>query len=223
MKYQEFKYNVDVVFCVDVAQSMGSYLQDIKQNILNFYQMFFDHMEENDKEIAQFRAKVITFRNYKYDDEPMTESHFFILPDQNDEFKVFVNGIEARGGGDGPKNALEAIALALKSDWTTGGDRRRHVILLFSDASALPLGECTSIKSYPEGMPADFAQLGAWWEGVDPSFNGTYQAKAGRLIVFAPNTEPWNEMCCWNRYWPAFSPVGGKLDVDISAIFSLPG
>ena len=53
MKYQEFKYNVDVVFCVDVAQSMGSYLQEIKQNILNFYQMYFDHMEENDKAIEK--------------------------------------------------------------------------------------------------------------------------------------------------------------------------
>lgn len=42
----------------------------------------------------------------------------------------FVNSIEAKSGGDDPEHALEAIALVLKSDWTTGESKRRHCILV---------------------------------------------------------------------------------------------
>ena len=64
------------------------------------------------------------------------------MPKQSFEFKKFVSSIEACGGGNGPENALEAIALALKSEWTTSGAKRRHVIFVFSDALALSLCLC---------------------------------------------------------------------------------
>ena len=126
------------------------------------------------------------------------------------------------GGGDIPENALEAIALALKSDWTTDGSKRRHVILVFSDAPALPLGARAGSSGYPSGMPADIAQLGAWWEATDQTLGSNYQAKAGRLVAFVPNAEPWTELQAWNRYWPAFSPAGtGLPDVDIQSAIDL--
>lgn len=73
-------------------------------------------MEENDKDVAKLRIKVIVFRDYICDSEPMVESEFFTLPSQNANFRSFVERIEACGGGDGLENALEAIALALKSE-----------------------------------------------------------------------------------------------------------
>ena len=165
---------------------------------------------------------MIAFRDYGCDAEPMKESQFFTLPDDNEAFKAFVSGIEAQGGGDAPENALEAIALALKSDWTTGGSKRRHAILVFSDAPALPLGARADSPSYPAGMPKDIAQLGAWWECTDQTLGSTYQAKAGRLIAFVPNAEPWTDISAWNRYWPAFSPAGtGLEDVDIQSAIDL--
>ena len=215
-------YNVDIVMCIDATGSMAPIIEEVKANAISFYQKFIDAMEENDKEVEQLRIKVISFRDYGYDDEPMVESQFFALPDQNEEFMNFVNGIEAKGGGDGPENALEAIALALKSDWTTGGSRRRHAVLVFSDAPALPLGERASAGSYPADMPADIAQLGSWWEGTDQTLTSTYQQKAGRLVAFVPNAEPWTELQAWNRYWPAFSPAGtGLPDVDIQSAIDL--
>lgn len=215
-------YNVDIVMCIDATGSMAPIIEEVKANAISFYQKFIDAMEENDKEVDQLRIKVISFRDYGCDDEPMVESQFFALPDQNEEFKNFVNGIEAKGGGDGPENALEAIALALKSDWTTGGSKRRHAVLVFSDAPALPLGERAGAGSYPTGMPTDIAQLGSWWEGTDQTLTSTYQQKAGRLVAFVPNAEPWTELQAWNRYWPAFSPAGtGLPDVDIQSAIDL--
>ena len=216
------EYCVDIVMCIDGTGRMAPIIGEVKKNAMSFYQRFIDSMEENDKEISELRIKVIVFRDYGCDPEPMTESEFFVLPEQNAEFESFVMGIEACGGGDGPENALEAIALALKSNWTTLGAKRRHAILVFSDAPALALGDRATCANYPEDMPKSLAELGAWWEGTDQSLASTYQRKAGRLVAFVPNAEPWTELQAWNRYWPAFSPAGtGLPDVDIQSAIDL--
>ena len=221
---QGMDYYVDIVMCIDATGSMSPILGEVKNNALSFYQKFIDSMEENDKDVAQLRIKVIAFRDYignKF--EPMVESEFFELPNQNEEFKNFVSGIKARGGGgDGPENALEAIALALRSKWTTLGTKRRHVVLVFSDAAALELGKRADCPGYPTDLPKTLAELGSWWEGTDQSLSSAYQPKAGRLVAFVPKVKPWTELQTWNRYWPAFSPAGTGLDnVDIQAAIDL--
>lgn len=216
------EYNVDIVMCIDATGSMSPIIEEVKANAISFYEQFVNCMEEADKDVAQLRIKVIAFRDYGCDSEPMIQSEFFVLPDQNEDFRSFVDSIKATGGGDGPENALEAIALALKSDWTTGGSKRRHAVLVFSDAPALPLGARAGAASYPGGMPASLAELGAWWEGTDQSLDSPYQSKYGRLVAFVPNAEPWTELQAWNRYWPAFSKAGTGLgDVDIMQAIDL--
>lgn len=214
------EYYVDIVMCIDATGSMAPIIDEVKSNAMSFYQKFLDSMEENEKEVAQLRIKVIAFRDYGCDAEPMKESQFFTLPDDNEAFKAFVSGIEAQGGGDAPENALEAIALALKSDWTTGGSKRRHAILVFSDAPALPLGARADSPSYPAGMPKDIAQLGAWWECTDQTLGSTYQAKAGRLIAFVP------PMPNPGRIFPHGTDTGLRSrprgPVSKTLIFSLP-
>ena len=215
-------YNVDIVMCIDATGSMSPILGQVKENALSFYGKFVDAMEENEKTVEVLRIKVIVFRDYGCDAEPMVESQFFTLPDDNDGFQAFVSGIQAKGGGDGPESALEALALALKSEWTTGGSKRRHAILMFSDAPALPLDARAGAAGYPAGMPRDLAELGAWWEGTDQSLESTYQVNAGRLVAFVPNAAPWTEMQAWNRYWPAFSSAGtGLSEVDIQSAIDL--
>lgn len=215
-------YCVDIVMCIDATGSMAPIINEVKDNALSFYQKFVDGMEEAEKSVDQLRIKVIVFRDYICDSDPMVESDFFVLPEQSDSFRRFVSDIEASGGGDTPENALEAIALALKSKWTTNGSKRRHAILVFSDAPALPLGERSGCPNYPSGLPSNLAQLGSWWEGTDQSLGSTYQPKYGRLVAFVPNAEPWTELQAWNRYWPAFSPAGtGLKDVDIQSAIDL--
>lgn len=216
------EYCVDIVMCIDATGSMAPIINEVKDNAMSFYQKFIDSMEEHDKEVSELRIKVIVFRDYICDSEPMVESEFFSLPAQNSAFKNFVSNIEACGGGDGPENALEAIALALKSKWTTSGSRRRHVVLVFSDAPALALGERADCLNYPTNLPKSIAQLGSWWEGTDQSLGSMYQPKAGRLVAFVPNAEPWNKLHSWNRYWPRFSRAGtGLSDVDIQSAIDL--
>ena len=70
---------------------------------------------------------MIAFRDYGVDSEPMLESKFFTLDGESGAFHEFVEGIEATGGGDEPESSLEALALAMKSDWVRTGSVRRHV------------------------------------------------------------------------------------------------
>lgn len=222
MEFTKWGYCVDFVLCIDATGGMAQILDKVKELAVSFMQSYVSEMEETCRTIDQLRAKVIAFRDYTYHSEPMVESEFFVLPEQNAQFTRFLTGIKADGGGDLPENALEALALALKSDWTTEGSRRRQIILLFTDAPAAPSGTGSESPLYPEGMPRDLAQLTAWWEGTDPTFTGTYQPRAGRLVAFAPNAFPWTEMQAWNRYWPAFSLAGTDLpDLEIRTAVDL--
>ena len=215
-------YYVDIIMCIDGTASMRPIIEEVKNNALTFYPKFLNAMNESGKTSEGVRIKVIVFRDYGSDEKPMEESEFFKIPDQAAEFNAYVQGIEAVGGGDLPENALEAISLAMKSDWTTEGSKRRHVILVFTDAEALPLGARADSPNYPAGMPKDLAELGAWWEGTDQTFASNYEKRAGRLVVFGPNAYPWADLQAWNRYWPAYSPAGtGLSDIDINNVIDL--
>ena len=206
-------YFVDIVVCFDASAHMASAIEKIKQFTQNLYTRIIDVMEENSHSIDQLRVKIIAFRDYESDSEAMIESPFYTLPEQSMEFRGFVDSLEFKGG-NGPKNALEAIAQALKSEWTTDGTRRRHVVCVFADSPALPLGARTNCPSYPQGIPASLSELGDWWENLVPG--STYQPQSGRLIAFVPEVSPWTDLQAWNRYWPAFSNAGtGLEEVDI--------
>ena len=204
-------YFIDIVMCIDGTASMSPIIDNVKANALSFYEQFLEAMEANSKSASQVRVKVIVFRDYGCDANPMEESKFFLLPDEKEDLHNFVNGIEAIGGGDIPENGLEALALAMKSDWTTGGSNRRHAILMFSDAPALELGARKDVPGYPEGMPESLGQLGEWWTGESQEMGGTFQANKGRLVLFVPNASPWSEIQTWGRIWPAFSKAGEGL------------
>ncbi len=208
---QGMDYNVDIVMCIDATGSMASIIEDVKANALSFYQKFVDEMEAKSKSVQQLRIKVIAFRDFSVDSEPLVESKFFVLDDESREFHDFVSNIEASGGGDEPESSLEALAVAMNSDWVTTGSVRRHVIIMYTDASALPLGAGKGSANYPAGMPADIAELREWWEGQK------MEKRAKRLLVFAPDMEPWSDIGVdWSNAFHTASKAGaGCDDTDI--------
>ena len=221
MAGQGLKYNVDIVMCIDCTGSMGSLLDLVKKNALKFYPDLREACEAKDKNIDELRIKVIAFRDYNADgSEGMHETQFFNIPAEEDRFKAFINGLEPNGGGDEPENGLEAVALAMNSDWTKGGDRRRHIIIVWSDASAHPL-EATITKNsfYPAGMPANFDEITDWWEDEQ---GGKMNKAAKRLLIFAPDAQPWTDMGLnWgNTIHHAAKAGDGLDDVDYQTILN---
>jgi hypothetical protein len=148
----------------------------------------------------------------------MKHSKFFKLPDERVAFKDFVNEISADGGGDEPENGLEALDFAVRSDWTKESTKRRHVIVVFTDASAHPLEKSGKPAGYPSGMAKDINELTDRWEGDE--YVG---ASAKRLLIFAPDAEPWTAIHkSWTNTIYLPSAAGhGLSEVDYSQILDV--
>ena len=126
-------YAVDIVFCIDVTGSMSPIIDQVKANALRFYDDVQSNLTAKGKDVDQLRVRVIAFRDFVADGAAaLAASAFFTLPDERASFSDFVNGLIAEGGGDAPESGLEAVALAIDSPWTTIGDRRRQVIVVWA-------------------------------------------------------------------------------------------
>ena len=128
----------DIVYCIDLTSSMTPIINKVKETARQLHSDLQEMMLKNyQRHIKRLRIKVIGFRD-AYCDGPLSfeVSKFFSLPAETEEFYAFVNRLRAKGGGDIPENSLEALALAMKSDWCQTLDnniRRRHIIVLFTN------------------------------------------------------------------------------------------
>ncbi|MBO5320523.1 MAG: VWA domain-containing protein [Ruminococcus sp.] len=216
----QMTYTVDLVFCIDATGSMAPILKAVKENALSFYSDLMKVLNEKNKRVESVRIKLIAFRDYIADgEEAMLVTDFFNLPEQAVEFSNTVNGITHFGGGDIPEDSLEALAYAIRSDWSQSGTKRRQIIVLWSDAPPHPLGFAKGKSdNYPSGMAANFAELTEWWENEQL---GYVNRRAKRLILYAPATDiergydvetvyPWNNVVeNWNNV-VHFPSVAGK-------------
>lgn len=215
-------YAADVVFCIDGTGSMASVIQQVKDMASGFSTKVTEALEESGREVEVLRTKVIVYRDFSCDTDALVSSPFFTLPDDNAAFQSFVDSIEAIGGGDEPENGLEALAEAMNSEWTKEGKKRRHIIVLFTDASAINLED--SVKShaqYPSNVPANLAGLQDWWENGTPE--GSLEGSAKRLILFTPEAEPWNTIKLWNQteYGEPMTPGKGCVEATMEQILAL--
>ncbi|MBQ8414841.1 MAG: VWA domain-containing protein [Clostridia bacterium] len=213
-------YCVDIVMCIDATGSMSSIIDEVKSNALSLYSKFVDEMELQNKFVEALRVKIIAFRDFICDSNPMVESKFFELPEQAAELRTFLDGVEAIGGGDGPECALEAISVALNSNWTTEGYKRRHIIVVFSDAPTMTIGERAGCPNYPSDMPSDMKELSSRWEGTDQLYYGSYNFEAGRLLGFVPDDPSWRRLQSWNRTTLTYTAAKGCSDIEMDEIIN---
>lgn len=215
-------YAVDIVFCVDVTGSMTPILDQVKANALRFYSDVQSNLTAKGKTIDELRVRVVAFRDIVADgDAALQESPFFALPAEEKGFSGFVNGLAAEGGGDAPESGLEAVALAMTSPWTTRGDRRRQVIVVWTDQPAHPLDASTLPPALAGRVPADFSALTDLWE--DPQ--GPLGSSSKRLILFAPDGPGWSDISAvWENVVHHPSQAGGGLsDIDYGTIIDSIG
>ena len=219
-KYQ-VQYSVDLVFCIDTTGSMDELLNTVKENALNLYQDFTQMMLKKRKVVSSVRVRVVAFRDYVADgDMAMRVTKFFHLPEEAESLRLAVSSLDADGGGDDPEDGLEALAYAMKSDWSRAEQKRRHVIVLWTDAPTHDLGFGKSAPNYPAGMPADFEELTRWWGCKGEP--GVMDESAKRLLLFAPDAKSWSTIRDnWNNVIQFESKAGqGLREVDYSQILS---
>jgi hypothetical protein len=215
-------YAVDIVFCVDVTGSMTPILDAVKANALGFYDDVQTNLTAKGKNVAQLRVRVVAFRDFVADgDAALEESPFFTLPDERNGFSEFVNGLIAEGGGDAAESGLEAVALAVNSPWTTTGDRRRQVIVVWTDQPAHQLDPSVVPADLASRVPADFSAFTDVWEDEQ----GLMGSSSKRLILFAPDGPGWSDISAvWENVVHHPSQAGGGLsDVDYGTIIDSIG
>lgn len=183
-------YHVDIVMCIDNTGSMGALISLVRDNALRFHSDLKNACLKKRKKIDEIRLRVISFGDLA--EKPIDESGLLQIPSQSNEFRNYVNGIVASGGGDGPEDGLEALSLALGTDWVSDMTRCRHIIIVYTDAPAHDLGYNRSSRYYPaEPIPKDFEELSLCWTNMD--------RRTSRLILFAPKTSYWHQM---DEEWP---------------------
>jgi hypothetical protein len=210
-------YAVDIVFCIDVTGSMTPIIDQVKANALRFYDDVQSNLTAKGKNVDQLRVRVIAFRDFAADGAAaVEESPFFTLPAERAGFSEFVNGLIAQGGGDAPESGLEAIALAIDSPWTTTGDRRRQVIVVWTDQPAQTLNASVLPPDIASRVPADFSALTDAWEDEQ----GRMGSSSKRLILFAPDGPGWSDISgVWENVVHHPSQAGGGLsEVDYGTI-----
>ena len=215
-------YAVDIVFCIDVTGSMTPILDAVKANALRFYGDVQNNLVNKGKNVDELRVRVVAFRDFAADgDAAMQESPFFALPADQGDFSAFVNGLVPEGGGDAPESGLEAVALAMSSPWTTRGDRRRQVIVVWTDQPAQPLSPAVLPEGLRGRVPADFSALTDMWEDAQ----GALGSSSKRLILFAPDGPGWSDISSvWENVVHHPSQAGGGLsDVDYGTIIDSIG
>ena len=205
-------YAVDIVFVIDITGSMTPVIDQVKAGALSFHDRLLDIMGAKDKYVSSLRLRVVAYRDYL--DNPadgLFQTPLFQLPDHRTNFDAYVQGLFADGGGDEPESGLEGIAVALQSDWERGLDRRRHVVVLFTDASAHPLEAAHGrhIPGYP-AIPTTFDELTDMWD--DPQ-GMVMEFSAKRLLMYAPDVYPWNVISAsWDNVLHYPSSAGRGLN-----------
>jgi hypothetical protein len=210
-------YAVDIVFCIDVTGSMTPILDAVKANALRFYEDVQTNLTAKGKIVDELRVRVVAFRDLVADGEAaIAESSFFLLPGQQGAFSEFVGGLVAEGGGDAPESGLEAVSLAINSDWTSRGDRRRQVVVVWTDQPAHPLDPTVVPSELQARVPGDFSALTDLWEDAQ----GPLGSSSKRLILFAPDGPGWSDISgVWENVVHHPSQAGGGLsDVDYGTI-----
>ena len=218
LKHKITYSNLDLIMCVDCTSSMGNVLDIVKKHALDFWPDLTIRMKERRKEVENFRIKIIAFRDYKSDGkDAMEETPFYTIPEQEITYNNYISGLIPKGGGDDPENGLEAIALAINSDWLKPQDESyRHVIMVWTDASAHELKGPTS-SNYPVDMPQNMDELQMMW-------NEKLKLSSKRLLMFAPEVYPWNIIHIeWNNafLFPFMRGAGIEDDTYESIIESI--
>ena len=205
---------MDVVFCVDTTGSMLPAIVHIKEIISKFPHTLAQMAGTE----IDFRVKFIFFKDYAVDSDAMMETEFFSFPEQELDAQAVLDPIFSTGGGDLPESGLEALYLAMSSDFKEPSYGGRQIIILMTDADAHDIGKLCFCPAYPTDMIGSNDELVSFWnEG-----KGHLDQRKKRLVIFAPDGTRYAELSreldrC------TFIPVDvscGCKEIDLIDIFS---
>ncbi|HVN63983.1 MAG TPA: vWA domain-containing protein, partial [Candidatus Binataceae bacterium] len=123
---------VDIVFVMDVTESMQPYIDAIKQNVISFA----DDLAANNRD---YRLGLVTFEDYVVSKYPDCKCDYRDkLTGNVDEFTKWIGSLHAGGGGDIPEDQLDALAYAATLPFRPNA---QAIVILISDAPTHKRGD----------------------------------------------------------------------------------
>jgi hypothetical protein len=116
---------VDVVFVLDVTESMQPYIDAVKQNIINFA----NDLAANNRD---YRLGLVTFEDYVVSSVPDCNCEYRNQLTSNvNQFIGWVGSLHAGGGGDIPEDQLDALDYASKLPFRP---QAQGIVIIVTDA-----------------------------------------------------------------------------------------
>lgn len=226
-------YKVDIAFVIDATGSMGPIMDQVKERALTLGDEIKEKMEAAGKNIGALRMRVIDFADFASESiEAIRASEFYTMPEERAQFENQVKGIQYEDrGGDIPENALEALWVAMKSDWVDlpGLTAGRHIIVLITDAPPLNLGERNGCMGYvAEDYPENIQEMEEIWNEQATQGGGhtKLNPKKKRLLLFAPEGgdgagHDWNAVSGWeNTTYTPVDAASGLRDMPLDGVIA---
>lgn len=231
-------YKIDICFVIDASGSMYPIIDKVKEHAKSLHTQITAGLEAAGKNVVELRIKVIDYSDFATEkDDAIHNSAFFTMPADVNAFSDCVNAISVvdaagRGkGGDIRENGLEALHLALASDWNPipRTAKGRHIVVLFTDAEPLPLGAREGCVGYEPIYPTNVADMEMAWNQEEDDQDGEkiypISHKGRRLIAFAPCADGagnWKEIFA-NWEWTVHQDVNpdtGLEEVDLDFLIA---
>ena len=203
---------VDLIFLIDGTGSMQNLLDEVKERALSMYEDIINGLKKNNRKVTKMRIMAIVFRDVYVDKDAFEESEIFLLPSQAEDFRRFIEGIQACGGGDEPESGLEALRIAINRIKRFGQKqgKARQIVVVLTDASAHRLDDPQRAGDplYPEEVKDchSLEELQNFWAGLDPHYR--------RLTIMAPNAYPWTAISQWQPSMYVPSEAGKGIDKE---------
>lgn len=210
---------IDVVMCIDLTAG-APFIDEVKRGAPILYDRLVDGFEEHSDFFEgnyDIRIRFVGYRDFSVDEQPIIESPFFSPSTEEGmaEMIAFLDGLHAHGGGDLPESGLEALAIAMRSDWRPYEQLARRIIVLWTNSLTHPLGVGSDRENYPERMPKSMEELRDLWLSEVGN-------KGARLFLLAPESDPvWSDIIFWPRVYTTDVPCGGSGDVDFDGLIDI--
>jgi hypothetical protein len=134
---------VDIVFVVDVTESMQPYIDAIKQNIVQFAQ----ELAANNRD---YRLGLVTFEDYVVSSYPDCNCEYRkTMTSDVQKFIGWVSGLHAGGGGDIPEDQLDALAYAASFPFRPDA---QSIVIITTDAPPHHDGDGSALTAHDQAF-----------------------------------------------------------------------
>ncbi len=134
---------VDIVFVMDVTESMQPYIDAVKQNVIAFAQ----DLQANSRD---YRLGLVTFEDYVVSKYPDCNCAYRnAMTSDVKQFTEWVGSLHAGGGGDIPEDQLDALAYASTFPFRPEAE---SILIIITDAPAHHDGDGSAYTEHDQAF-----------------------------------------------------------------------